>query len=91
VPNRYPPYHSHIAEIQMPAGKRKTIEQCSNQEVYALLIVGTTICLIILAASFRATYQPEWFLWIGCSFALVWIAHAWYCSLRELRKRVNKN
>ena len=74
----------------MPAGKRKIIEQCSDQEIYALLIAGTTICLIILAASFYAAHQPEWFLWIGRFLALVWIVHAWYRCLRELRKRVHK-
>jgi len=72
---------------RMPAGRRKTIEQCSNQEIRALLIAGTLICLIIVVVSFFATHQPAWFLWIGRCFALAWMASAWYRGLRELRKR----
>ena len=72
---------------EMPAGRRKSIEQCSDQEIRALLIAGTLICFIILAASFYVAHQPEWFLWIGRCFALAWMASAWYRVLRELRKR----
>jgi len=72
----------------MPAGRRKTIEQCSDREIRALLIAGTLFCLIILAASFyAAAHQLAWFLWIGRCIALAWMASAWYRGLRELRKR----
>lgn len=71
----------------MPGGRRKTIERCSDQEIRALLIAGTLICLVILTASFLATHQPEWFLRIGRCFALAWIVQAWYRGSRELRKR----
>jgi hypothetical protein len=72
---------------QMPAGRRKPLEQCSNQEIRGLLIAGTTICLIIVAASFYANHQPDWFLWIGRCIAMAWMVQAWYRGLRELRKR----
>jgi hypothetical protein len=69
----------------MPA--KKSIEQCSDQEIRALLIAGTLICLIIVAVSFLATHQPEWFLWVGRCFAAAWMTRAWYRGLRELGKR----
>ena len=72
---------------RMPAGRRKTIEQASDQEIRALLIAGTLICLLIVVVSFFVTHHPEWFLWIGRCFALAWVASAWYRGLRELRKR----
>jgi len=72
---------------RMPAGRRKTIEQCSDQEIRALLIAGTSICLLILVASFFATHQPEWVLWIGRCFAAAWILQVWYRGLHELGKR----
>jgi len=71
----------------MPAGRRKSIEEATDQEIRALLIAGTVICFIILAASFYAPHQPEWFLWIGRCFALAWMASAWYRGIRQLRKR----
>jgi len=71
----------------MPAGRRKTIEQSSDQEIRALLIAGTLICLIIVVVSFFATHPPEWFLWIGRCFVLAWMVSAWCRGLRELRKR----
>jgi len=72
---------------RMPAGRRKTIEQSSDREIRALLIAGTLICLIIVIASFFATHQPEWVLWISRCFAAAWIVRAWYRGLRELGKR----
>jgi len=75
----------------MPAGRRKTIEQASDQEIRALLIAGTLICLVIVVVSFYAAHQPAWFLWIGRCFALAWMVSAWYRGLRELRKRRRKD
>ena len=75
----------------MPAGRRKTIEHASDQEIRALLIAGTLICLIIVVVSFYAAHQPAWFLWIGRCFALAWMVSAWYRGLRELRKRRRKD
>jgi len=56
----------------MIARRRKTIEECLDREIRGLLIAGTTICLVIIVGSFFTTRQPEWFLWIGRCFALVW-------------------
>ena len=78
--------HSKLKN-RMPAGRRKTIEQCSDQEISALLIAGTLICLIIVIALFFATHQPEWVLWISRCIAAAWIVQAWYRGLRELGKR----
>ena len=65
---------------------RKTIPECTNAEIYALLIAGSIISTIIGVGSFWSS-QPNWFLWPIRLLTLVWLTSVWYEAVRELRRR----
>ncbi len=70
----------------MFGGPHKSIPECTNAEIRALLVAGTLIAATIVGVTFWS-HQPDLFNWPLRIFCVVWLAHLWYQALRELRKR----
>lgn len=67
-------------------GGGKPIPECTDAEIRALLIGGTTIAAAIGVGSFWSG-QPAWFLWPLQLFCVGWLAILWCQALWELRSR----
>jgi hypothetical protein len=65
----------------------KPIDQCTDSQVRGSLVFGTVIGVAMLAGSFYCRQQPDWFLWIGRAFVLLFLAQWWRRHLREFTRR----